>query len=289
MPRKPNPRLSYAADQVRRFDYDRYLCSLFAPAKHREALFAVLAFNIEVAKTREAVTEPMLGQIRLQWWREAIAEIYDSDPERGDIRRHEVAQPLGVAIRAHDLPRRAFDQLIDAREFDLTDQAPGSLSALVDYLDDTSAALFHLLSLILGARDVATETAARGVGRAWGLTGLIRAIPFHARQHRCFIPQDVAAAAGLNMRDVFELKPTGALADAVRRLTGEARSGLELARANREDCDPRALAAVLPAILAERYLARIEAASFDVMSRPIDLGRFARQWAIWRAARRGLY
>ena len=290
MPRKPRSRQSYAAQQVRRFDYDRYLCALFAPAARRDALFAVLAFNIEVAKTREAVTEPMLGQIRLQWWREAIAEIYDGDPgEGGGVRRHEVVLALADAIQAHDLPRRAFDRLIDAREFDLTDQLPRSLGDLMDYLDDTSAALFHLLALVLDARDVATDTIARGVGRVWGLTGLIRAIPFHARQQRCFIPQDVAESTGLKPRDVFDLKPTEALASAVRRLTEEAARRLTLARAERETLDPKALSAVLPAILAGRYLDRIAAQDFDVLTKPVTLGRFIRQRALWRAAKRGLY
>ncbi len=77
--------LSDCARLLRRYDYDRFLTGLFAPAGRREALYAVYAFNLEIARTREAVSEPMLGQIRLQWWREAIEEIY-----AGRVRRHEV-------------------------------------------------------------------------------------------------------------------------------------------------------------------------------------------------------
>lgn len=290
MPRKPNPRLSYAADQVRRYDYDRYLTSLFAPADRREGLFALLAFNIEVAKTRETVTEPLLGQIRLQWWREAIAEIYDGDQETGDaVRRHEVAIPLADAIRTHNLPRRAFDQLIDAREFDLTDQAPESLGTLMDYLDATAGGLFHLAAILLGARDTPSVSVARSVGRAWGLTGLIRAIPFHARQQRCFIPQDLLEATGLKQSDLYALKPVEPLEAAVQRLWQEAKRRLQRARNQRDTADAAALPALLPAVLAGRYLKRMEAARFNILSEPPEIGRLRRQIMLWRAARRGRF
>ena len=80
------------AARARAADPDRYLCALFADAPRRGALFALILFNAEIARVREVVSEPMLGQIRLQWWREAIDEIY-----RGQGRRHEVADPLAAA------------------------------------------------------------------------------------------------------------------------------------------------------------------------------------------------
>src|ERR1700759_2132900 len=96
---------------IRQADYDRYLSALFAPAPAQPHLMALYAFNHEVAKTAEAVSQPMLGLIRLQWWRDALAELYD-----GRSREHEVVQALARAIAAHDLPRGLFDAMIDARE-----------------------------------------------------------------------------------------------------------------------------------------------------------------------------
>src|SRR5262249_59311777 len=89
---------AYCLDQVRRFDRDRYLTALFAAAPARADLMALYAFNLEVAKTREVVREPMMGLMRLQWWRDALAEIY-----AGTERRHQVVQPLAAAIRRHGL------------------------------------------------------------------------------------------------------------------------------------------------------------------------------------------
>ena len=85
--------LSYCAGQVRAHDRDRYLTATLAPADRREALFALYAFNLEIARTREVISEPMVGQIRLQWWREAIGGVYEDDP-----RAHEVVRPLAAAV-----------------------------------------------------------------------------------------------------------------------------------------------------------------------------------------------
>src|SRR5207302_7126999 len=97
---------------VRRHDRDRYQTALFAPAERREALFALYAFNYEIARVREIVTQPMLGQIRLQWWREVLDAAYAGTTPR----RHPVVLPLSEAIRDCDLARQAFDRLIDTRE-----------------------------------------------------------------------------------------------------------------------------------------------------------------------------
>src|SRR5215469_13782933 len=99
--------ISYCARLLRKQDADRYLTALFAPAERREALFALYAFNLEIARTREAITEPTMGLIRLQWWRDALGEI-----GQGKIRTHEVVRPLAAAINTYRLSLPLFEQLI---------------------------------------------------------------------------------------------------------------------------------------------------------------------------------
>jgi len=158
--------LSYGGQELRKYDNDRFLTCLFAPADRREALFALFAFNVEIAKTREVVTEPVLGQIRLQWWHDSIGEVYDRGDEAG-VRRHEVLQPLAEAIRRFDLTRSHFETLIEAREADLTDEPPADQTCLSSYAEVTSAPLNLLALEILGVRDAAAAKAARHVGIAW--------------------------------------------------------------------------------------------------------------------------
>src|SRR5437763_854177 len=137
--------LSPVAALVRRHDRDRYQTALFAPPRQREALFALYAFNYEIARVREIVSEPMLGQIRLQWWREVIAATFAGEPPR----RHQIVLPLTDAIREFRLSRVLLEELIDSRERDLDAAPPETMAALEAYAAGTSASLVALALEIL--------------------------------------------------------------------------------------------------------------------------------------------
>lgn len=266
---------SYCAREVRRYDHDRYLTCLFAPAARREALFALYAFNLEVAKTAEVVSEAMLGRIRLQWWREAIEEVYHGRP-----RRHEVITPLGEAVRRYGLTRAHFDRLIDGREFDLDGEAPETLERLEVYADATSASLVLLALETLGAADAHGEVAGRHVGLAWALTGLLRAVPFHARQRRIYLPRDLIEEAGLNLGELFELRPSPELNRIVERIAGRAREHLARAAGSRREAAATALPALLPATLAARYLAILGKAGHDCFAVTVQAPAPANVWRL---------
>jgi phytoene synthase len=253
--------LGQNGEQVRRLDHDRYLTCLFAPASRRPALFALYAFNIEVAKTREVVSQPLLGQIRLQWWRDAIGEIYDGRP-----RRHEVLDALAPAVWAYDLSRAHFDTVIDARERDLEDEPPATLADLERYAADTAGPLLRLHLEVLGVRDEAAHRAAMAVGTAWALVGLVRAVPFHARQKRLYLPQEVMTAEGADRGLLFEMKPHDGLRRAVARVAEAAAGHLAEARRLRREVPRTAVPALLSARLADGYLRRLRRAGHDVFS-----------------------
>jgi len=261
--------LSAVAELVRRHDRDRYLTALFAPGDRREALMALYAFNHEVAKTRESVSEPMLGRIRLQWWREGLEAAYGG----GMVRQHEVMLPLAAAIRQFALTRGEFEALIDAREQDLDPDPPSTIAALEAYCADSAGRLQVLALEALGVRDAAAAAAAREIGIAYALTGLLRAVGFHARARRQYIPAALAEEVGLDIGALFELKPTPPLAMAAKRLAGRAREHLAAARAGAAGIPPAALPALLPARLAEAYLRAIERTGYDVLDPRVALPR----------------
>jgi NADH dehydrogenase [ubiquinone] 1 alpha subcomplex assembly factor 6 len=252
-------RLSPVAALVRRHDRDRFQTVLFAPAARREALFALYAFNYEIARVRESVTEPMLGQIRLQWWRENIAAAF----EGGSVRQHPVVERLTAIICELALTRDHFDRLIDARETDLEDKPPASLAALEDYAEATSARLVYLALEVLGVRNSAATEAGHHVGIAYALTGLLRGMSFYARSSRQFIPTEIAARNGLAEQDYRALRSTDGLRAASGELAAAAGRHLEAARARRAEIPRSALPALLPAQLAQRSLARLKRAGFD--------------------------
>lgn len=262
------PELSYCAEQVRRHDPDRFLAALYAPPDRRDAMMTLLAFNLEIAKTRDSVSEPMLGEIRLQWWREAIEEIFGGGP----VRRHEVAEPLAEVVRDRALSRGHIDRLIDARAFDLYDETPSTVASLVDYADGTSATLSLLSLELLGAADDdAATAAARDVGIAWSIVGLIRAMPHHLRQGRVYLPAELQRQFGVDGNDLRELRESDALARAIGALADVARGKLAEARSHRRDVPAAARPALLHGILADGYLSRMRRAGYNIYDARLKL------------------
>ncbi len=274
---------AYCLDQVRRFDRDRYLTALFARRPARDDLLALYAFNLEVARTREMVREPMMGLVRLQWWRDVIAGIYG-----GADRRHQVVQPLAAAIRRHGLARDRFDRLIDAREADMSDAPPADLPALIAYAEATSAALGLLAVRVLGASaEGSAADAVRGIWLAAGLAGLLRAIPFHARYRRICLPQTIMAAHGLDVRELFDLRPPAALPAIVRVVVDEARRQLASGRSAAVGLPRRLMPVLLPAALTAAYLSRIEASGYDVFASAVQQAPPGRLWRLLPSGLRG--
>lgn len=172
--------LSYCGEIVREYDADRFLVTMLMPAEKREALWALFAFNYEIAKTREVVSDTTLGLIRLQWWRDSLTVIYDGSL----VSSHEILAPLTAAIKQYDLPHELFETLLYAREFDLEDVVPETLEGLEKYADVTTTPLNKLALLIMGDKDDESDN----LSKAYALIGLVRAIPFHASQGRNYIP-----------------------------------------------------------------------------------------------------
>jgi len=216
-------RLSPCAALVRRHDPDRFLVTLFTPAAHREPLFALYAFNHEVAKTRDVVSEPMLGQIRLQWWREALEEAAAGTP-----RKHEVVEGLAAALKA-GLARDPLDRLIDARERDLDDTPFADMRALDAYIAGVADPLVDAAAPLFRLNDGALD-AAHAAGRAWALTGLLRAARARAAAKRPVFPVAVLQAAAAPAADVFNLRDTPAMRAASRALAEQAQAQAEAAK-----------------------------------------------------------
>jgi len=162
------------AKAVRKYDPDRYFSALFAPADKRPFLFALYALNHGLAHVAESVREPMIGEIRLQWWRETL-----EGARAGDPRPHDVARAMAATFAATKLPLDLLDAIIDARSFDLNRGAFTEDAARDVYLDATSGNLMRLASHVLGAEH---EALAHEAGLAYGLAGLLRNQAVTSRQ-----------------------------------------------------------------------------------------------------------
>lgn len=252
--------MSENAEQVRRYDRPRFLLCQFAPPDRREALLALLAFNLEIAKTREVVSEPLLGQMRLQWWRESLEPVFAA-PD-APVRRHAVLDVLAPAVRSYGLSAAAFEALLTAREQDLEPDPPPTEVAFLAYAEAISAPLLHLMLAVLSADDADSLAAARAAGTAHAIAGLLAAIPVQARQGRVTLPTELLASHGLTPRALIDAKAPR-LPALVARLAAHARRSLAEARSLRPGVAREAMPVLLSASLATNLLGRLAQAGHD--------------------------
>jgi len=264
---------------VRSVDFDRYLSTLFVPNAQRAELNVLYAFNHEVARTAETVSQPIAGQIRLQWWRDRIAELY-----RGVAIDHRLVEALGRAIAARALPRELFDDLIDAREHDLEEAPFPTLETLENYADATSGHIMRLAARILGAND-ALDADARSLGVAYALTGLCRALPHHAARRRLMLPADRLAASGLSIEAVFSGTAGQGLRPLIEDVARQAQVHLDACRGHR--IARNVLPALLPASLVPLYLRKLTKPGFDLFRDASEMSIPRRQLAMLGAMIRG--
>ncbi len=239
---------------VKEGDPDRYAAALFVPQAAQDPLFALYAFNVELARIATLVKEPQLGEIRLQWWREALARGL-----AGETTGHPVAEAIARTARARNLAEDDLAKLIDARHFDVSVKHMPDEAALDAYLDRTASALFRLAASIADAggqraEPASVESAAKAAGIAYGLTGLMRALPAHLVQGRVDIPTDALRRHGIAAGELL----AGGGGDGLKALLGEwrerARAALNTAAREVRALPAPTRRAFLPMALVEPYL-----------------------------------
>lgn len=249
--------LSYCGDQVRRYDRGRFLTAQFVPAARRDDLLTLYAFNIELAKVREVVREPMVGRMRLQWWRDALAAIAAGAP-----RAHPVALPLAGLLPRLDRDRIA--RLIDAREADLDDAPPATLADLERYAEHSSATLVELALALLDQASAAALEAARPIGIAHALAGLLLAQPFRARHGRVDLPRELLDQARLHPAAVADPRSAAALRPVAHAVAARAAEHLAEGRRRARGVPKAARPALLVGRLARPMLRRLARADGDL-------------------------
>ncbi len=271
--------LSPLGQQVKQQDHDRYLTLVFAPDDKREALFALHAFNQELARAAERVSEPLLGEMRLTWWRDAI----ESATGGGPVPEHPVMTALAPLLTAGVIPAEALLQQLDARRRDLDPEGFPTLAALVGYMRETAGAFNRLHGALLG---LDRSGAAEAIGTAWGVTGLLRSYRAWATRGRLWLPQDLMAEQGLTRGQLMEGQATTGLARIGRRLAEEAGGLLEEARSAAPRLEKGRAGPLLLGSLTTLYLKRLAAAGHDLSDPGLSLlpptRVFRLTWAVLR-------
>ena len=272
----------YCAQLVRDGDRDRYLAGLFAGEDRRPHLFALYAFNVEIARVRELVRQPPAGEVRLQWWREAIEQ-----RGRSEVRANPAADALLDTISARGLSEQMLFEVIEARRFDLYNEPMPTLGDLDAYMRATSSAIMSLAAATLDSAEGAqmAASAADHAGIAYAVVGLLRALPIHAARGQLYVPLDLLERHRARPDDIVAGKPTPEVRAAINELCQHAHQHLAEFKKLGAQVPPQASPAFLPAALVPDLLARIQRVDYNPFA-AVDVPQWRRQWTLWRAARR---
>ncbi|GMO28753.1 phytoene/squalene synthase family protein [Bradyrhizobium sp. TM233] len=275
----PPDNVSFCADLVRSHDFPRYAATLFTPAAERRALLALYAFNVEIVRVRDQVSQPLPGEIRFQWWTDLFSGLV-----HGSAEGNPVAAELLRAIRDFDLPVEPLSLLVDEHQFDLYNDPMPTMAALEGYLAATSSALFALAARIMAPPSEAIEHLARHAGLAQGIVQVIANLPRDAAHRQLFLPQQLLASHDCNIEDVFAGKETPHLRAVLDQLAGEARQHLAAALSLLAEVPAAARAAFLPLGQVRADLKLLSQPGRNPFT-PRQSSRLRTLWALWRASR----
>ena len=269
----------FCADLVRSHDFARYASALFVPAIERRALLAVYAFNVEISRVREQISQPLPGEMRLQWWSDML-----DGAGHGGVEGNPVAAELLLAIRNFRLPVEPLSRLIDEHQFDLYNDPMPSMAALEGYVTDTSSALFALSARISARPSEEIEHLARHAGLALGIVQVIAALPRDVARRQLFVPLQLLQQHGSGMEEVFAGKQTPKARAAIDQLIGEAQRHLTTAFELLAGVPPEVRPVFLPLALVRRDLKLMSRADVDPFV-PQPTSRLRTLWTLWRASR----
>lgn len=264
---------------LRQADPAQFFATLFVPAEKRNAILALRAFAAEMARIPLIVSEPGLGEIRFQWWREVIA-----GERAGEAASHPLAAALRETIIAHRLPVAALEGLIDARIGDLYADPPPSVNDLEGYCGECYSVPYRLAALVLqpNASKAVADVAGHG-GVAEGLLDIVARWPLLLRRSRVMLPQDLMAQFSLSRESILAGTAPAQLRLALEHMLDMAEAHRARASAGLGGLQPDETAAFLPLALLAPMMARARRTMPDAVA---SLPQWRVQFALWRASRR---
>lgn len=275
----PKDGAAFCADLVRTHDFLRYASTLFMPAPERRALLSIYAFNVEISRVHEQVSQPLPGELRLQWWTDILA-----GAGHGSVEGNPVAAELLQTISKHRLPAETLSRLIEEHQFDLYNDPMPSMAALEGYLNDTASALFSLAARVVARPSEEVEHVARHAGLAQGMARVIATLGRDASRQQLFLPLQLLQQHGSSKEDVYAGKPTPNIRAAIDQLMAEAQEHLKTAFTLLADVPSEVRPIFLPLAYVRRELNLMMRSDIDPFL-PKTSSRLRILWTLWRASR----
>lgn len=281
----PEADLGHCSEFVRERDKSVWLATLLMPQPLRDATVVLRAFHCEIVSIARIVSEPIAGEMRLQWWADAVAG-NRSEEASG----HPVARALRALIGKYELPLQAFDAKIAAHVFDLYADPMGPRDMFEGYAGETRSALYQLTWLCADRDGFAERATASGhAGIVETVADILAQLPGLFQGQRVYLPSDLLSAAGFDVLSFIAAEKPARVpviqAFVDYGLDHLSKARLAISQAERDGNG--AHLAYLPLVASERTLLAAQANPLAVQSTPQRISPLRIQWAMWRAARSG--
>ncbi len=284
----------YCRDLVKKYDFHNYLIGLLLPKQYRVGYFAIRAFNIEIATIKDQTkSNNIAAKIRFQWWKDIIEEIYTTKETNNNkdnniemnisntnsYNNQPVAQELSVIINEFNISRKWFDRSIDARQKDLINEIPESISDLENYGENGHSSILYLLLEMMNIKDEKSFYAASHIGVSSGIVTLLRGHLFHSANSTIYIPQDLMSKYNITAKSIL-IGPNGTTLDqhesikkALFDIASQAYGHIDMANKiiNKEDLNKQTIYCLLPAVANSLYLRDFRHADCDPFSKSLLL------------------
>ncbi|KAF9046567.1 isoprenoid synthase domain-containing protein [Panaeolus papilionaceus] len=277
---------AYCRDYVRKHDYDSYLISHFYPKHAQPGYFAIKAFSVELASIADTVSNTVIGQMRMQFWRDAVKSINDGRPTK-----HPIALALYEASKKAKLSSYHLKRMVDARDAELQSPSYLTVDSLTSHAEATSSTVLYLLLQLLSVPSSDVSHAASHLGTAQTFSTLLRALPYHAKKGQMIIPAELTAKHGVNQEEVFRYGPEApGLESAVFDFATIAHDHLLTARdmiSKMHDTNGRVLKESMPVLVSavpvSNYLKRLEESEFNAFEPKLQVRDGWLPWYIWKS------
>eukprot|EP00871_Galdieria_phlegrea_P004524 jgi/Galph1/5072/GphlegSOOS_G3727.1 len=260
----------YCLNMLRQYDHDQFLINLLQPKQHRRAHAAIRAFNIELTRIRQVVTNEDLGYLRIAFFREAIEKVYAGVPDK-----QPVLDLLTETVMNYAISKKWLEQLLTAREADLSVPNPQTIEDLESFAEATQSSLLYAYLETFGKENLEipqVQQAASHLGQSLGLTILIRGTRHHIQSRQCYFPRQWTRQYAVDLSHLFQGNWNESTGSIVQLMTNRAKFHLEQSRKLSSSIPSQLFSAFLSASIVDVYLRKVEKYHFDALNDRLGIG-----------------
>lgn len=269
---------NHIGDILKTNDPERYLACLYLPEAFRDVAITLYAFDAEIARIPAVVSEPMPGEIRIQWWRDLLKS-------NGNTGSGPLAEALLSVIEKHNLPRDVLDNSLEARIFDLYHDAMPDVGTYEGYLGETVSAFLNVIAVSAGIeRNSNLADACGHAGVSIGISRHLSACAYLRARGQVFFPLSILQQHGLKRESWLDADLNQSHKDVVISMLELARDHLLKAKTAISKLPDECKTIFLPLVFANSLLDFIEKKPSQCLNGPVVLSPLKRQWLAFRGA-----